>query len=258
MAKTILIATDGSCIQQGGFRKGDETDRPGAAGFVAVMDDGSKCRTAVPYANGTIGTMETTALLMALEFLRPLGLTSEDRVVIKCDSQYVVNGANEWRFGWAAKGWRKKGGLTAAAEWARIHELLVGADARIEIQWVRGHAGEPLNEECDALVNGCARSQVAVETPSIAPIAEKPIHFVRDADLPEDMRADALDRIVDRFVHHAAPEAMPTLRDVVRHQTREARLESLLGECLAVIGNPHMPWDQATRDLAEKVRRAIA
>jgi ribonuclease HI len=292
----IRIATDGSCIQQGGFAKGDDTPRPGAAGFVAVFADGSKARSAQPYPNGTIGIMETTALLMALEFVRATVQGGDQEVLINCDSKYVVDTANQWMHGWAANGWRKKtkGAIVGLELWQRIHALLTGFGPKVRIEWVKAHAGHPLNEECDTMVNTCARTQVAVETPSISPVDEKPVHFVRDEPSPSaktlfqrmsesrgspretsdetppwevdpaaamhaavfrdlggiepDAVVDALSGAMGDFVPTSSPIAPPS---------REAQLETLLRECLGVIGNPHMPWDQATRELAGRIRDAV-
>lgn len=96
MRHAVTIATDGSCIQPLGYRKGDDTPRPGAAGFVAQLEDGSRIQRAVPFANGLIGGMEVKGLLMGLEAARVLALQgSRGPVTIKSDSQYVVDGYNK-------------------------------------------------------------------------------------------------------------------------------------------------------------------
>lgn len=292
----IRIATDGSSIQQGSFSKGDDTPRPGAAGFVAVFEDGSKARSAVPYANGTIGIMETTALLMALEFVRPMVEGMGKEVLINCDSRYVTDTVREYMHVWAAAGWTKKtkGPIVAVEEWKRIHELLTSFGTKVRVEWVKAHNGHALNEECDTLVNTCARTQIAVETPTIETVAEKPVHFVREqplaapktlfqrmsesrgsggdetppwevdqaesihrttastlGDIPADAVANALDGVLGDFVER------PGATTPTPAPSREAQLEALLRECLGIIGNPNMPWDQNTRELATRVRTAV-
>jgi ribonuclease HI len=160
---TIQIATDGSCIQQGGFAKGDATDRPGASGFVAKMPDGTIVGKATPFANGTIGEMEIKGLRMGLEFAAAVADRTQERITIKCDSQFVVNGFNDWLNGWAAKGYHKKGGLTGAHDWRAIDALKQSLGDRVKVEWVKGHSGDPLNERVDGVVNGAARSQNAFD-----------------------------------------------------------------------------------------------
>lgn len=160
---SIIIATDGSCIQQGNFRVGDDTARPGACGFVAQMPDGSKVARAEPHGNGTIGAMEVKALLMGLQFAEAVAFQTVQPITIKCDSQYAVNGYNDWLKGWAAKGYSKKGGLANADDWRVIDGLKHRLADRVRVEWVRGHNGDPLNEMCDQVVNGCARSQRPVD-----------------------------------------------------------------------------------------------
>lgn len=156
---TIQIATDGSCIVPPGFAKGDETPRPGASGFVARMDDGTFVGKAVPSPNGTIGIMEIKGLRMGLEFAAAVADRTQERITIKCDSDFVVKGFNEYLDNWAAKGFHKKGGLTGADDWRAIDAIKQSLGDRVSVQWVRGHSGDPLNERVDKLVNEAARTQ---------------------------------------------------------------------------------------------------
>jgi ribonuclease HI len=161
---SIQIATDGSCIVPPGFAKGDDTPRPGASGFVARMADGTFVGKAVPSHNGTIGLMEIKGLRMGLEFAAAIADRTQERITIKCDSQFVVNGFNEWLDGWAAKGYHKKGGLAGAEDWRAIDAIKQSMGDRIAVQWVRGHNGDPLNERVDGIVNESARSQKPYDT----------------------------------------------------------------------------------------------
>jgi ribonuclease HI len=170
---TIMIACDGSCIQPTNFRVGDDTNRPGAAGFVVRMPDGMKAAKAQPYENGLIGGMEVKALRMGLEFVRDLRekcpeMCSEP-VEIICDSQYVVNGMNDWLEGWKSKGFHKKGGLAYADEWRAIDGLKTELGGDVDVVWVKAHTGgnDPrsrLNAEVDETVNMAARMQEVVDT----------------------------------------------------------------------------------------------
>lgn len=162
----IEIATDGSCIQPGGWRDGDPRPRPGAAAFVLERRDGSLVRFAVPEADTTIGRMEMIALASALEYVLAQPVEPALSYRILCDSQFVVNGANEWLAGWAAKNFTKKGGLANADVWRRIHLVkgrLANAGVAVVIQWVKGHNGDRLNGIVDEIANTCARTQAAID-----------------------------------------------------------------------------------------------
>lgn len=164
---TIQIACDGSCIQQGDFRKGDDTARPGAAGFVARLPEGGTVGKAEHTPNGLIGGMEVKALRMGLEFAaEALERKPELRgqpIEIVCDSQYAVNGFNDWLQGWAAKGYHKKGGLANADEWRAIDAVKQDLGDAVRVVWTKGHSNHALNNAVDQLVNNAARTQTSFD-----------------------------------------------------------------------------------------------
>jgi ribonuclease HI len=95
--------------------------------------------------------MELQAVIEALRFVIQHEW-SEWAVGIHTDSQYVRNGITTWIRSWLRNGWR-----TAAKKpvknqdlWVRLHEL--DEIVHPEWHWVRGHAGNELNERCDQLV----------------------------------------------------------------------------------------------------------
>ncbi len=99
-------------------------------------------------ASTTNNRMELTA---AIEGLRALKRSAD--VVLYTDSKYVMDGIREWLPNWKARGWR-----TASKKPVKNKDLWQELDAetqrhRIRWQWVRGHAGNPGNEEADALAN---------------------------------------------------------------------------------------------------------
>jgi ribonuclease HI len=64
----------------------------------------------------------------------------------------VVNGISKgWAKGWRQRDWIKSDRQPAVNPdlWAELLELVEAMDVRFE--WVRGHAGHPLNERCDQL-----------------------------------------------------------------------------------------------------------
>jgi ribonuclease HI len=97
--------------------------------------------------------MELTAAAAALEALkRPC------RVVLHTDSEYVKNGITRWHTGWVRKNWRSSTGdpVKNMDLWKRL--LAAASQHKIEWRWVRGHAGDVMNERADALATA-AREQ---------------------------------------------------------------------------------------------------
>lgn len=131
-----VIATDGAC-----------SGNPGPGGWAwfdemsGVHDSGGSSRT-------TNNIMELTAMLEALKH-------ADDNVplLIRADSQYVINVVTQWGPGWRRKGWKKADGKPVANQ-ELVAELLSAYEARTadtKIDWVRGHNGDAGNEEADRL-----------------------------------------------------------------------------------------------------------
>jgi ribonuclease HI len=113
----------------------------------------------------TNNRMELTAVIKALETLPSLGAAIEG-VTVFTDSQYVQKGISEWIAGWKRKGWitSAKQPVKNADLWKKLDALAAGYPIRW--QWVKGHAGNPLNERCDALVQEAIQAVRAGGRPS--------------------------------------------------------------------------------------------
>lgn len=93
--------------------------------------------------NATNNVAELTAMLKALNWLNGKGI---HKALLMTDSRYVCDGLNDWIHKWISNGWTKVDGEPVAN-----HELwreLVAARQRLEdqgmevqIEWIRGHAG---------------------------------------------------------------------------------------------------------------------
>ncbi|TCL70555.1 ribonuclease H [Rhizobium sp. BK251] len=140
------------------FCDGAAEPNPGVGGWgVAVYLDGVEIHSEHGgFAYTTNNIAELTGLIMAIRWAKVDGRPA----TIQCDSQYCVNGANQWRHGWKARGW-KRGGPNSRPEnseiknldlWQAIDAELTGAKG-ITIQWCKGHAGIVGNERADELSN---------------------------------------------------------------------------------------------------------
>jgi ribonuclease HI len=109
--------------------------------------------------------MELTA---AIEGLRVL-VSAGDGVVVHTDSQLVVKGMTEWIGGWERRTWRKADGepVLNAELWQALLEQ-VRRLGRVSWQWVKGHAGVPLNERADQLAVAAIERRSGVSEPTRA------------------------------------------------------------------------------------------
>jgi ribonuclease HI len=130
---TITAAADGSAL-----------GNPGPAGWAWYVDDAHWEAGGWKHATNNAGELKAV-----LELFRATAHLDDDLLVL-CDSQYVINTVTKWMHGWKAKGWRKGDGkpvmnLEIIKE---LDEAMAGRRYRFE--WVRGHAGHPMNEAADA------------------------------------------------------------------------------------------------------------
>ena len=96
----------------------------------------------------TNNRMELTAAIEALNALK-----GSRKVILHTDSRYVMQGITDWMDNWKARGWK-----TAAKKPVKNKDLWQALDAAqerhdITWKWVKGHDGDPGNEEADGLAN---------------------------------------------------------------------------------------------------------
>lgn len=142
-AEVVEIWTDGGC-----------RPNPGPGGWGAILRfRGIERELSGAEAATTNNRMELTAAAEALESLkRPC------RVVLHTDSEYLRNGITRWHQGWVRKNWRNAAGDPVANMdlWRRILEA--AKPHKIEWKWVRGHAGDVMNERADVLATAARRA----------------------------------------------------------------------------------------------------
>ena len=140
----IVIYTDGGSI-----------NNPGPGGYGAVIcADGEQREISGGFRLTTNNRMEMTACIAALREVAGSGKP----VRVFSDSSYLVNGISKgWAKKWRDNGWRKADRAPAinADLWAELLDLLAGQ--KVTLNWVKGHAGNPLNERCDQLAVASAR-----------------------------------------------------------------------------------------------------
>ncbi len=134
--ETVEVWTDGGC-----------KPNPGPGGWGAILRfRGTERELSGAETATTNNRMELTAATMALE-----ALTRPCRVVLHTDSEYVRLGMTRWHTGWVRRNWRNAAGDPVANMdlWRRL--LAAAAAHEIEWRWVRGHAGDAMNERADKL-----------------------------------------------------------------------------------------------------------
>ncbi len=126
----IEIHTDGSCL-----------GNPGRGGWAAiVVRDGAKNALSGHENHTTNNRMEITAVVEGLASLPP-----GSDVKVFSDSEYVISTMT--------RNWKRNANKDL---WAKL-DAEVGK-RNVTWQWVKGHAGDPLNEEADALASKEAKS----------------------------------------------------------------------------------------------------
>ena len=149
---TITAAADGSAL-----------GNPGPAGWAWYVDDERWAAGGWKHATNNQG--ELTAVL---ELFRATAHVDDDLLIL-CDSQYVINTVTKWMAGWKKKGWRKGDGkpVMNLDLIKQIDEAIVGRRYRFE--WIKGHAGHPLNEAADARARAVSEAFARGASPVIGP-----------------------------------------------------------------------------------------
>ena len=137
----IKIYTDGSCLSN-----------PGNGGWAAIIKiNGEIKKISGNEKNTTNNRMELMAPINALK-----NINSKDPIEIFTDSKYVKNGITEWINTWVLNNWKtsKKENVKNKDLWLELHKL--NQSLNVKWNWVKAHAGDPLNEEVDMLAKKAA------------------------------------------------------------------------------------------------------
>ncbi|MBQ3934295.1 MAG: ribonuclease HI [Clostridia bacterium] len=135
--KQVTIYTDGAC-----------SGNPGPGGYGAVLVYGSSEKELSGGEPSTTNNrMELTAAIVGLEALK-----EPCSVLLVSDSRYLVDAIEKgWLRQWKFRHWKKADGSPVLNPdlWRRLDRQL--SRHEVVFQWIKGHAGHPYNERCDAL-----------------------------------------------------------------------------------------------------------
>lgn len=142
-AVSFTAYADGSCL-----------GNPGPGGWAVLLMDPQGVQKASLSGGDRLTTNNRMELLAAINAYEAIGQRAKG--VVFMDSEYVVKGLTEWVRGWAKRGWVNASGKPVANRdlWERLKALHEAS--LIEPRWVRGHAGNPLNEAVDQLAKAAA------------------------------------------------------------------------------------------------------
>ncbi len=135
--KEVKVYTDGAC-----------SGNPGPGGWGAILVYGAREKAlSGGESHTTNNRMELTAVIRGLAALK-----EPCSVEVISDSSYVVRAvADGWLEKWMKNGWRnsQKKSVPNQDLWNLL--LLQLNRHAVSFTWIKGHAGHPYNERCDAM-----------------------------------------------------------------------------------------------------------
>ena len=213
----LTVGVDGSAL-----------GNPGPAGWAWYIDDSNWAAGGWEEATNNRG--ELTAIIKILEATQD---TDHDLTIL-ADSQYAINSITKWLPGWKKKGWKKSDGKPVVNQdlMIQLDELMTSATAagrNITFQWIKGHAGHPLNEAADTRANAAAKAfqagkpvktgpglNIDQELPPSAP-ARAPLHDTQDAPTARVTVHTPLDKtLADEIVERAQRRGVTPHEELAR------------------------------------------
>lgn len=145
----VIIYTDGSC-----------SGNPGPGGWAAVMMwRGVEKELVGHHPDTTNNRMEMMAVIQALRALK-----KKCNITIYTDSKYVMTGATTWIHNWKRNGWKTAAKNKPVENEDLWRELDIEMHRHhVKFEWVKGHAGDPLNERVDKLAREVMKTPMSNE-----------------------------------------------------------------------------------------------
>ena len=136
------------------YTDGASSGNPGPGGYGVVLKcAGRELEMSGGFCLTTNNRMELLAVIKGLEAIR----WQNAEVRVYSDSSYVVNAINKgWLENWQRKGFAKVKNPDLWIRFSRLYRL-----HKVSFHWIKGHAGHPENESCDALAVAAGAGAVA-------------------------------------------------------------------------------------------------
>lgn len=140
------------------FSDGSSRGNPGPGGYGTILQyvdshgNLHEREFACGYRETTNNRMELMGAIIGLE-----ALTKPCEVECISDSKYLTDAFNQhWMAGWLKRGWKNSTGASVKNIdlWKRL--LMAMKPHQVKFVWIKGHAGHPENERCDALATAAA------------------------------------------------------------------------------------------------------
>ena len=126
------------------YTDGGASGNPGPGGYGTLLMYGEHVKEmSEGFRLTTNNRMELLAVIVGLETLTRDGV----EVDVYSDSKYVADAVmKRWVFNWEKKGFKDKKNPDLWQRFLRIYRK-----HKVTFHWVKGHAGNPLNERVDAM-----------------------------------------------------------------------------------------------------------
>lgn len=125
------------------YTDGAAKGNPGPGGYGSILIYGDQYKELHgAYARTTNNRMELMAVIVGLEAVK-----KQQTITVYTDSRYVVDSVQKgWLWQWVQQGFKKRKNSDL---WRRF--ITVYKKHHVRFEWIKGHAGHPLNERCDTL-----------------------------------------------------------------------------------------------------------
>ena len=248
MQNQIIAAADGSAL-----------GNPGPAGWAWYIDENHWAAGGWEHGTNNMGEIKAV-----LDLFEATAHRAESKLLIYCDSQYVINSLTQWMPGWKKRGWKKADGKPV-----QNRDLLEALDAAstgrdYEMVWVKGHTGHKLNEAADSRANAAAQAFKEGREPETGPGFPGSPHTAGEQSTPSAQAPQT--REAENHAHAQDPDTLAadahlSLEDFTETEVERARqgfdslkLNGILKPASAVAA----PDPQAVQERKTKLAEASA